>query len=83
MSDTEQVFIEKVEHLRTMRELRDTIEQMRREVKSEVGKLSGLRFTSYKDAIEWLTAHNALLDSFRGLCADINHERVSERKAPQ
>ena len=60
MSDTEQALIEKVERLRKMRELRDTIEQMRREVKSEVGKLSGLRFTSYKDAIEWLTAHNAM-----------------------
>lgn len=54
------ILIEKVERLRKMRELRDTIEQMRCEVKSEVGKLSGLRFTSYKDAMGWLAAHNAM-----------------------
>ena len=62
---------------------REQITAMGIEVTTEVGKLAGVRFTHYKDAIEWLTAHNALLDSFRGLCADINHERVSERKVPQ
>ncbi len=83
MSDAEHDLGDKVEHLRKMRELRETIEKMRREVKEQIEKLSGLGLTSYDDAVEWLTAHNAALDSFRGLCADINHERVSERKAPQ
>ena len=83
MSDTEQVLIEKVEHLRKMRELRETIEKMRREVKEQIEKLSGLRLTSYDDAVEWLTAHNAALDSFRGLCAAIDRDRANERKATQ
>ena len=42
------------------KEYRELIYEMRSAVKTEVGKLSGLRFMSYKDAIGWLTAHNAL-----------------------
>ncbi len=85
MSDAEHDLGDKVEHLRKMRELRElreTIEQMRREVKEQIEKLSGLRLTSYNDAIEWLTAHNAALDSFRGLCAAIARDRSNESKVP-
>ena len=85
MSDAEHDLGDKVEHLRKMRELRElreTIEQMRREVKEQIEKLSGLRLTSYNDAIEWLTAHNAALDSFRGLCAAIDRDRSNESKVP-
>jgi len=48
------------EHLGIVTTLRTEIHEIRSAVKEECGRLSGLRFTSYKDAIEWLTAHNAM-----------------------
>ena len=45
-------------HLGIVTTLRTEIHDIRSAVKEECGRLSGLRFTSYKDAIEWLKNYN-------------------------
>jgi predicted transcriptional regulator len=59
MSDQDRGLNDSLQWLSKMREYRETIEQMRRDVKSGIGRLSGLTFTSYEDAMEWLADHNA------------------------